>query len=442
MFDIGGMGGGAESGTAVRLDAVVVAGWREQLTAAATAGVELSDAARVDLLRALEELACAAAGVQAVVTAGFDASQRAAQAVAGVPAELRGRGVGAQVGLARRVSPHRGTGYLGLARVLTRELPHTLAALTGGRITQWRATVIARETACLSREHRTIVDDRLAGTPDRAADLEAWSDRRLLAELARLAQELDVQAVVERRRRATEDRRVTGRPAPDTMMYLTALLPATDGVAVLAALQTAATQATGRPGGDPRTRSQLMADTLVDRVTGRDPVTTPTPITMNLVLPATTLLGDREEPAHLDGYGPIPAELARELVTAAQAAGLESVVRLRRLYAIPATGALVAMESAARLFPDALAQLIRLRDQTCRTPWCNAPIRHTDHVIPHAQGGPTSAANGQGLCQACNHAKQAPDWHATPTDTGGRHTVITTTPTGHTYRSTAPPLAS
>ncbi|MDQ6752497.1 MAG: hypothetical protein M3017_03565, partial [Actinomycetota bacterium] len=44
-----------------------------------------------------------------------------------------------------------------------------------------------------------------------------------------------------------------------------------------------------------------------------------------------------------------------------------------------------------------------------------------------------------GLCERCNQAKEAPGWSSRPRP-GPRHTVETRTPTGHTYRSTAPPL--
>jgi len=56
------------------------------------------------------------------------------------------------VALARRESPHKGQQHLDMAKILTTELPHTLAALRCGRITEWRATILVRETACLSRE--------------------------------------------------------------------------------------------------------------------------------------------------------------------------------------------------------------------------------------------------------------------------------------------------
>ncbi len=69
----------------------------------------------------------------------------------------------AQVALARRVSPHRGQRLLGLAKVLHAEMPHTMAAFRAGRISEWRATILARETAMLEQEERAVVDEQLAG---------------------------------------------------------------------------------------------------------------------------------------------------------------------------------------------------------------------------------------------------------------------------------------
>ena len=101
------------------------------------------------------------------------------------------------------------------------------------------------------------------------------------------------------------------------------------------------------------------------------------------------------------------------------------------------------MDARTRRFPARLARFVRLRDQVCRTPWCDAPIRHIDHALDHDAEGPTSATNGQGLCQACNHAKQAPGWHARPTPNGGRgHRVETITPTGHRHHTRPPILAT
>lgn len=89
---------------------------------------------------------------------------------------------------------------------------------------------------------------------------------------------------------------------------------------------------------------------------------------------------------------------------------VEVSAMFRRLYTLPRTGELVAMESTARAFPGGLKRMITWRDETCRTPWCNARIRHLDHVIPFASGGPTSYDNGQGLCARCNYLKEHGLW--------------------------------
>ena len=97
------------------------------------------------------------------------------------------------------------------------------------------------------------------------------------------------------------------------------------------------------------------------------------------------------------------------------------------------------MDSRARLFPPGLRRLIQARDDTCRTPYGDAPIRHFDHIIPWHRGGPTTQANGAGLCEACNHTKETPGWSVRPRP-GPRHTIEVQTPTGHSDHSTAPPL--
>lgn len=52
--------------------------------------------------------------------------------------------------------------------------------------------------------------------------------------------------------------------------------------------------------------------------------------------------------------------------------------------------------------------MIRLRDRgVCRTPWCDAPIRHSDHVQPWHDGGETSLNNSAGQCVRCNQSKEA-----------------------------------
>jgi HNH endonuclease. len=380
----------------------------------------VDDAERIDRIRLLEEIKAQAAAAQARETAAFVAEQREQQAAQGVPAERVGRGIAAQVGLARRVSPFQASRYVGWSTILTSELPCTFAALQAGTVSEWRAMLVARETVWLSREHRAIVDAELA------PQLEQLGDRKVEAEAKKIGYRLDPEGFVARSKAAEKDRHVNLRPAPDTMSRLTGLLPAAQGVSAYAALRKEADARIAA--GDTRGREQIMADTLVERVTGQSQADG-VPVEANVVIDADTLLGDSDEPGHLDGYGPIPAQTARDLISRSSRAWL------RRLFTRPGSGELIAMESRRRCFPEAQRRFIALRDQTCRTPYCDAPIRHTDHIVPNEKGGPTSVRNGQGLCAACNYAKQAPDWGARP---GPNQQIVITTPTGHRYQSRPP----
>jgi hypothetical protein len=385
------------------------------------------EAALVDRIALLERVKAAAAAGQARAAAALDTARRAREAEAGVPAAKRGRGLASEVALARRDSPNCGGKHLGLAKALVFEMPHTLRALEQGRLSEWRATLIVRESACLSVEHRRQLDAELCADLSR---LDGKGDKAIEAAAKSIAYRLDPQAVVDRATRAPSERRVTCRPAPDTMVYLTALLPVAKGVAVYAALKHAADTTF-----DGRSRGQVMADTLVERVTGT-PADVASPVAVKVVISDRSLFAGDPEPADLAGYGPIPAAIARRMITAA-ATDPRSVATLRRLYRRGA--ALVAMDSRARRFPKGLTAFIATRDHTCRTPYCDAPIRHIDHAHPHHNHGRTSATNGQGLCERCNYDKEAPGWHVTTSDRLRGHTAEFVTPTGTRYRSTAPP---
>ncbi|MEU0498708.1 DUF222 domain-containing protein [Mycobacterium sp. NPDC006124] len=382
----------------------------------------------VDRIAALERAKSAAAAEQAVLTARLDTTRRAREAAAGIPAARRGKGLSGEIALARRDSPNQGGRHLGLARALVHEMPHTLAALRAGALSEWRATLIVRESACLDVTDRTILDARMC------ADLESLDgkgDQRITADAKAVAYELDPHAVVDRAVRAEAERSVWVRPAPDAMTYVTALLPMTQGVAVYGALRREADTC-----GDGRTRGQVMADTLVERVTGR-PAAVPVPIAVEAVITDETLLGGDQTPARVPGYGPIPAAIACQLV---DRAATDARSKATLLYRHPSSGNLIAMESRARTFPKGLTRFTAVRDDTCRTPYCDAPIRHTDHAHPHARGGPTTAVNGLGDREACNYTKEAPGWVVTTTLEHGRHAAEFTTPTGARHHSQAPPL--
>lgn len=419
--------------------AAEVASWRGRLADGVEGAVEGDPAEMIDAIAALEDLVSMARAAQAETAVAFDAARRAGEAAQGVPARRQGRGVAAEIALARKESPARGQVLLGLAKALTSEMPHTLARLRDGSLNEFRAMVLARETGCLEASLRGQVDAEICAD---AAKLVGVGTRELAGRVRRRVATIDPAAVVKRNRRAESERRVSVRPAPDSMAYLTALMPMGQGVAAYAALTRAAEAA--RAAGDPRGMGQLMADLLLTRLTGLPDTGSPEqapaiPVTVNITLPASSLAGGHEAGVLTARGVPgevVPAEIARLL--AAHALNAEVGAWFRQLYAGP-TGKLIAMTSRQRCFPDGLADLLEIQGMgICATVGCDAPIRHLDHIVAYDDGGPTSHANGQGVCVACNHAKQAPGWRQTVESLDDRPTVITTTPTGHRYQATAP----
>ncbi|MFI2489287.1 DUF222 domain-containing protein [Promicromonospora kroppenstedtii] len=392
----------------------------------------------VDLLGELESVKNAITATQARLTVALDEATRADEARQSIRAERQGRGVPNQVGAALRVSPHAGAGFVSTSRVWVTQMPHTFAALQTGVLSQWRATLLVRETSHLSLEHRALIDEEICG-PTHLTELSRMSTRRLIARIKELAARLDVHACVNRNAKAVSERRVSIRPAPDLMVYLTALVPMAQGVQAYAQLKT--TAETAKATSDERGVGQIMADTLIERTTTREPGhANDVPVTINLLVSDDTLLAAGNQPAVVvegapAGVGVVPAPVARNL--AAHAIETDTAW-LRSIYVNP-HGRLLATTSTSRFHPPGLSNLLRAREQgICATTWCDAPVRHTDHITPHAEGGPTSLDNGQGLCARCNHAKQAPGWSQKTTQLNGLHAVETITPTGHTYVSVAP----
>ena len=437
----------------------------EQLDEAlgALSDASVDDLSEADLLRivtTLEATKGAAAALQARATARFVEDRDSLTQEAMVREEISKRDAScrrsatrAEVALARRCSPGQADRHVGAAKALVHDLPMTMSALTAGEISESRALIITRETACLSRADRIEADRRLA------QDLTTLGDRALTAAAQRVCIDLDQDAIVERRRRAAGSRHLGVRPAPDGMARLSILGPLADVVGAYAAL-TAAEQARYVATGDPevdaaradddRGRGAWLADTALARLSGRDEGQVQ-PVEVGLVMREDSVVptagagaDDLDDEVEIPGWGAVPGDMAREHLLRLCDTGTETW--LRRLWTAPGGRDLVAMDSSRRLFSGVLRQLIGLRDATCRIPWCDAPARQVDHVVSFARGGATSAANAMGACQRHNLVKEEPGWRAevvsTGLDPGGGapHTVRVTTPTGAEFVTTAAPL--
>ena len=283
------------------------------------------DAELIDQLATLEQIKAAAAAVQSAVMVRFAKSQVAAQRRAGVDYRRLGRGIADQIALALKVNPTSGVRRLTQARALIVDLPGCFDLLVRGEISEHLAGLVATETSHLDSVSRQQVDKQLV-----TGGVDAMGPREAAGTARRLAYQADPVGSLERGRKARADRRVTCRPAPDTMAILSALLPVEQGIQCLAALRHQVEAL--RAAGDPRSRDQIMADTLVERITGQERAGD-LDLEIQLSMPVSSLLDpDDPSPADLAGAGPLPSWLAQDLLARARRRCW------RRLFTAPAAG--------------------------------------------------------------------------------------------------------
>jgi Domain of unknown function (DUF222) len=380
----------------------------------------LSPAGRVDLLTALDRQARWNAARQQRVLAAM--SQAARRNVDADPdAE---RFLGDEVALALGVGRMTATDKLYVATDLTGRLADTLALIEAGDLSYW---------------HGKTLSELLVGFDDNfAAKVQGLVLRRAVRKtpgefrtaIRRVIKRLDQRDPPEKHHAAAADRRIISVPGEDGMGEVNAYMPA-DGCAIV--MTTIDAWAVKRGPDDHRTPDQRRADALVDiclnalhdprvpKAHGRRP-------NINVTVCHTTLLGLDDQPAELEGYGPISAAYAREL--AADPSGT-----WRRILTDDA-GTLLDYGTTVYKPPQALADHVIARDQYCVHPGCGRTARrcHLDHRVPFPLG-PTNADNLEPLCAHHHQLKHRPGWNLDRHPDG---TYTWTTPTGRLHHYQPP----
>ena len=310
-----------------------------------------------------------------------------------------------------RRSPHMAGRTLASAQRLVEILPRMMDALRTGRISSDAAYAVAGAVSGLPPGVAAEVDRCLG---ERLPEFDGAGTRRWADAVATIAGELDPEGSALRHRRALAERHVTMRPGRHGMATLSARLSAVDAARIHKRFSLEAERR--RTAGAREGHGAAMADAFADALLGRDEGTiAPGLLDIGVIITDRALFRpDVGDTAHLEGYGPVPAEAVRAQLRAATAEpedpsqdpigadGPSVRAEIRRLYTHPLSGELIAMESTARAYPPAMRRFLTWRDTSCRGPHCNAAIRQSDHIDPASRGGPTSLDNGQGLCAHCN----------------------------------------
>jgi hypothetical protein len=317
-----------------------------------------------------------------------------------------------------------------LARELADRLPDTVALLRSGVITQRHALDLADATRALTPESAAEVEAKvLVRAPEQTQAQFRASVKRAVLRVASPAEEEKAH------RDAVAERRVELHPADRGMAWVSCYLSADAAASLMAAVDAIAYETIHGKGGDTRTADQRRADAVVEmascfladphltRAHGQRPA-------IGVTVAASTLMGLDDQPADLDGYGPITAAMARRIAS-------DPTARWRRLLTdddgIVRTAGVHTYEPPADMVRTVIA-----RDAHCMFPGCRRKAQYTDldHVHAWHDGDETTAENLLSLCRRHHRLKHTGRWRIDRDDTTGITTW--TNRRGRQYRTYAP----
>lgn len=342
-------------------------------------------------------------------------TDQGAPAVGWSPQVVAQRELATELATALRVPERTAERLVAESKTLQQQLPATREALASGEISY--------------RHAQAMMEQAWSLPPEAATDLERaalpYAKKLTVAKFAGRARQLRERAhpesIAARKGRCAADRSVELDPAQDGMAYLTAYLPAETAQAIHNRISDVARSLQGRD--EARTLSQLRADVFADALLG-GPCGGGIRAHVLVTVPVMTLLGLDEQPATLEGYGPIDADTARRLAAHAPS--------FTRLLTHPETGAVLSVGRDRYAVPADLRLWLRLRDQSCRFPGCNRAARRCDidHTDDWYHGGHTRHDNLAHLCESHHNVKHHTRWRARQLGDG---VIEWTSPAGKTY---------
>jgi hypothetical protein len=379
----------------------------------------------------------AALKARAAVKFADTVSTVAAPAASRQDATAQEMAVTAEIACVLTIGSRAAGALLSQAHQLTTALPLTLPALQTGSISWQHAKAIVDETACLDPAGAAALEahflDPDAPNPARGCPVGELPAARLRGKARIWRERHHADGIEKRHAKSVLDRRVEYTPDQDGMAWLSAYLPAATANAIWNRT-TAISRGLQGP-AEARTLTQMRADVFATALLssgngeGLDPGQVPTPRAQVLVtVPVFSLLGATDEPAMLDGYGPIPASMAGDLV----ANGADSFYRV---LVDPRDGAPLEIGRTSYRLTKAMRNWLRMRDAKCPFPGCNnhSLDNEADHLLAWHKGGTTGISNLGQPCPAHHRLRHTSPW--TPTPATKSEPPGWTSPFGRHYKS-------
>jgi len=322
-----------------------------------------------------------------------------------------------EIGTALHLTRRSAETELGLAAGL-RRLRRVWNALLRGSIDRSRARVIVEGTAHLDETTARRVVDAVI---DDAATLTTG---QLTARLRRCCIEVDPDSARDRYEETLQQRRLVVEASPSGTAHLLGLdLPPDRVMAIGERVDRLA--ASLRRAGDSRTMDQLRADVYLDLLSGCQPDRRGGVVELRVDL--ATLSGLSQAPGELAGYGPVIADIARQVAEAHRGG------EWRFSITDPDTGLALHDGTTRRRPTAAQRRTVEARDRTCIFPGCRIPARRCDldHRTRWSQHRSTCRAGLDALCRYHhNTVRHRIGWTHQPLPDGDH---LWTSPLGHRY---------
>ncbi len=322
----------------------------------------------------------------------------------------------AEIAAPLSISPGSARGQLGRSWFIYTILPGTYTALAEGRISAAHAQKIQLNCppgAEAALRYETELLDLLDGLSPAQLDKQAM----------RVSNDINPTSLEERHQVVRASRNISFTPQPDAMIEIYAYLPAVEATAIEDSLEHIARTMQGPD--EARTLAQLKADAFTNLLLGKQTSGEPGPrAEVLLTIPALTLTGHSEQPGDLEGYGPIPPSIARQIAGEAKS--------WYRILTDPFNGSILAYGRKHKKPPADLKRMLRARDGHCRFPGCNRKPAgcEIDHTKAREHGGLTNDDNLAHLCRVHHKLKHEGGWDLEQLEAG---ILRWTAPTGHTY---------
>jgi hypothetical protein len=321
----------------------------------------------------------------------------------------------AEVACLLTIGERAAAALLGEAHALTTSLPAALDALQSGKISWQHARIIVDETTGLDKAAASALEahflDPEAPNGARGAAAGELAPTRFRRKVRAWRERHHPESLEIRHAKSVEDRRMEYSPDRNGMAWVSLYMPADKACAIW---NKTTALARGLQGPDePRTLTQIKVDEaarLLLGAPGKNAEAGPSLKADVLVtVPVLSLFGATDEPADLDNYGPIPASMARKLVS-------EGASSFYRVLVDPRDGAPLEISRTSYRLPESLKRWLRMRDGKCTFPGCSnhSQDNEADHLTAWEHGGSTGISNLGQLCPKHHRLKHRTRWSPGP----------------------------